>query len=273
MAEVKRLTFKVKGEFITSLAREKVYQEGDMKYAVKLLLSCMEGTDLPERELRQMAFSIINGEARLKGTYPEADYGFEYLKEIDGRYNLSEHLARLHEKYESAKAEAGKMTEWYNIAMEHVPDYRWDDVFVKTGQKKEESFFGNSLLDSFMQRVTEDSEHSTGDYGWLEPNGTFHDVEWGEHQEWAQNYIEGKHPEFEEDADMQMKCGVGLIGAGDWLVERGWVLMHNPSQGIAFPTRNPVGMFTKAQKEFLYDYYMERNCENKANEIYMNEED
>ena len=55
---------------------------------------------------------------------------------------------------------------------------------------------------------------------------------------------------------------------GDWLVERGWVLLHNPSQGIAFPTRNPAKRYTKAQKEFLYDYYMERKCQKEANAVY-----
>ena len=69
MAEARNLSFRVEGEFITRLAREKVYLEGDMAYAMQLLLPCMDGTDLEEFELRQMAFSIINGEARLKGTY------------------------------------------------------------------------------------------------------------------------------------------------------------------------------------------------------------
>lgn len=62
------------------------------------------------------------------------------------------------------------------------------------------------------------------------------------------------------------------LGAGDWLVERGWVLLHNPSQGIAFPTKNPVKEYTKAQKEFLYDYYMERDCKKEANAIWQEDE-
>ena len=55
---------------------------------------------------------------------------------------------------------------------------------------------------------------------------------------------------------------------GDYLVERGWVLMHNISQGLAFPTRNPLKPYTKAQKEFLYDYYIERGKEAEANAIW-----
>lgn len=74
------------------------------------------------------------------------------------------------------------------------------------------------------------------------------------------------------DIDLQTKCNVGLIGAGDWLVERGWVLLHNPSRGIAFPTKNPVKEYTKAQKEFLYDYYMERDCKKEANAIWQEDE-
>lgn len=99
-------------------------------------------------------------------------------------------------------------------------------------------------------------------------------MEWGAHQEWAQNYMSEKFPEeaMNGDIDLQTKCNVGLIGAGDWLVERGWVLLHNPSRGIAFPTKNPVKEYTKAQKEFLYDYYMERDCKKEANAIWQEDE-
>lgn len=46
------------------------------------------------------------------------------------------------------------------------------------------------------------------------------------------------------------------------------VIFYNPSQGIAFSTRNPVKEYTKAQKEFLYDYYMERGKETEANKVW-----
>lgn len=125
-----------------------------------------------------------------------------------------------------------------------------------------------------MKRMMDEERHTTEDYGWLEPDGTFHGVEWGAHQEWAQNYMSEKFPEeaMNGDIDLQIKCNVGLIGAGDWLVERGWVLLHNPSRGIAFPTKNPVKEYTKAQKEFLYDYYMERDCKKEANAIWQEDE-
>ena len=46
------------------------------------------------------------------------------------------------------------------------------------------------------------------------------------------------------------------------------VLLHNPFQGIAEVKCDPVRRLTDAQKEFLYDYYIERNEHKKANAIY-----
>lgn len=46
------------------------------------------------------------------------------------------------------------------------------------------------------------------------------------------------------------------------------IIAYNPSQGIAFSTKNPVKGYTKAQKEFLYDYYMERGKETEANKVW-----
>lgn len=54
-------------------------------------------------------------------------------------------------------------------------------------------------------------------------------------------------------------------------MEHGWILLHSPSQGIAVPTRNPLKRYTKAQQEFLYDYYMERGKEKEANAVYEEE--
>lgn len=114
-------------------------------------------------------------------------------------------------------------------------------------------------LDSYMKRMLDTEEHTTEDYGWLEPSGKFHAVEWGEHQKWAYEYL--KRSSTEEKMPV-------LYEAGDVLTKKGWVLLHNPAQGVAMATINPRRDYTKAQKEFLFSYYMERNCEKEANEIW-----
>ena len=155
--------------------------------------------------------------------------------------------------------------------MEYVPEYARNQGLEEIGQPKE-SRYEDDALDSFMKRMLEEEEHSTGDYGWLEPDGTFHEVDWGNHQIFAEKYIRENMTE-----DDWIAAGVHLPGQfksdnlhsfGDYLVERGWVLLHNPSQGIAIPTKNAVKRYTKAQKEFLYDYYMERGKETEANAVY-----
>ena len=161
------------------------------------------------------------------------------------------------------------MIERWDVAMEHISESTQREIRKELGEETAEDR-QQDALDSLMERMMDEENHTTEDYGWLEPDGTFHGAEWGEHQEWAQNYMNEKLPEeaMDRDIDLQTKCNVGLIGAGDWLVERGWVLLHNPSRGIAFPTKNPVKEYTKAQKEFLYDYYMERDCKKEANAIW-----
>lgn len=75
----------------------------------------------------------------------------------------------------------------------------------------------------------------------------------------------------EINASGMVKNSPDVIGAADYLVRRGWVLLHNPQQGIAIPTRDITREYTKAQKEFLYDYYMERDCKEEANAIWQDE--
>lgn len=279
--------FDVCGEFITRLVREQFfYNNIGYEKAMELFLSCMEGTERSEKQLVRLAEDVLLGRAALAGNTADNTYHMEIYDpdeqpEVPDCFNVFKVIARLKGELEGAKKELRKMEEWYAVAMEHVPEYRYNDVLLETGQISESpsknkrfrnSDFGNSLLNSYMERMMDEEEHSTEDYGWLEPNGTFHEVAWGRHQEWAIEYVEENFPEEYDKISMQSNTGTGLIGEGDWLVERGWVLLHSPSQGIAQPTRNPVKRYTKAQQEFLYEYYMERGKEKEANAVYKDDE-
>ena len=135
-----------------------------------------------------------------------------------------------------------------------------EKLFVNMEEERESA--GSTLLDSFIKRMKSETDD---DYGWLEPNGTFHPVEFGEHESWAKDHVaEFYRDEHEEKRKEARK----YILYGDFLTDRGWVLLHNPSQGIAIPTTSPGKRYTKAQKEFLYQYFIDRNCEKEANEIW-----
>ena len=104
---------------------------------------------------------------------------------------------------------------------------------------------------------------TTGDYGWLDPAGNFYEAAWGQHQTWAEEHIK-KMPLWDQ---LSLKERIWADGMGDVLMRHGWVLLHNPSHGLAFPTKKPEWRYTRAQADFLYGYYIERNEHDKANAI------
>lgn len=280
---VKTVTFSVEGEFITRLAREWMFCEGrEFEKVMDLLLSCMGGTEMSEKELRRRAEDVLIGRAEFsgntaKGTFCMTAYDANEQPDIPERFNIFCRYSEEIRKRKKAEKEKGMYMEWYEVAMEYVPESLKNEVRRETGQPIE-SRYGLDLLDGFMERMLDEEKHSTEDYGWLAPDGTFYEVEWGNHQEWANNYLKEHLSEEEQKAALieinvsgMAKSGTDIIGAADYLVRRGWVLLHNPSQGIAVPTRNPLKRYTKAQQEFLYDYYMERGKEKEANAVYEEE--
>lgn len=280
MLEERTISFDIHGEFITQMAKEWFFVENrGYDKVMELLLSCMEGTEQSEKELKRLAEDILLGRAALVGSTRDSTYHMEVYEPDEQPaqpewFNVFRKMSDLMSRLKDTEKELQKMQGWYAVAMEHVPEYRRNDVLKETDQPVE-SRYGNSMLSGFMERMMDEEEHTTEDYGWLEPNGTFHEVEWGEHQGWAEQYVRDNMSEEEwllagvhSDGQFKTDC---YNTFGDFLVEKGWVLLHSPSQGIAQPTRNPVKHYTKAQKEFLYDYYMERGKEAEANAVYEEE--
>ena len=61
-------------------------------------------------------------------------------------------------------------------------------------------------------------------YGWLSPAGRFYPVDWGQHDSWAWEHIR----ELVDSESLTMKERISSAGMGDVLMNRGWVLLHNP---------------------------------------------
>jgi hypothetical protein len=121
---------------------------------------------------------------------------------------------------------------------------------VIRGRKK---IVGRSITD-FQDKEKSETQQ---EYGWLSPNGKFYPVEFGGHQSWASQYLLKEGDLKEEDP-----C------AGDILIERGWILLHNPCLNNIQVTKSNKN-YTKKQKDFLYDYFIKYGMGNKANEIIM----
>ena len=92
--------------------------------------------------------------------------------------------------------------------------------------------------------------------------------EFGEHEVLAGDIVNKK---FEKDAFLlanRKRCDNGEVvfnTIGDYLVDRGWVLIDNPLRyGEDKVTHNYRKPYTKAQREYLYDYFYNRGSKEYA---------
>lgn len=276
---VRRISFDIHGEFITQLAREWFYTgEKSHEKVIEILMDSMTGTDTPEAQIRRYAEDILLGRADLKGSTAAGTYHLEtYEPGEEEQMPQSMNIWKEVERRKKAEKDLRRMIERWDVAMDHISESTQREIRKELGEETAEDR-QQDALGSFMKRMMDEEDHTTEDYGWLEPNGTFHAVEWGNHQEWANDYLDKNLTQEERFAAMveinasgMVKSSTDVIGAADYLVRRGWVLLHNPQQGIAIPTRDITREYTKAQKEFLYDYYMERDCKEEANAIWQDE--
>lgn len=153
---------------------------------------------------------------------------------------------------------------WYSLVkrgdimgkfLQQCADDAWD---VIQGRKK---VVGNKVVE-----VTDDTEGKEIEYGWLEPSGKFHIVEFGKHQAWASKYISDLY--YEGKISYEESNLSNGQDSGDVLVNRGWVLIHNPSQRNIKITRDLSKRLTKAQADYLYDFLRKHGKEKEANELY-----
>ena len=63
--------------------------------------------------------------------------------------------------------------------LQEFADDAWE---VVQGRKK---IVDNKIVES----TDSDAEKNEGEYGWLDPSGEFHAVEFGKHQTWAAKYL------------------------------------------------------------------------------------
>lgn len=258
------LQFNVDGEFITDLSREWFYVEGKgYDKCMDLLESSMHGTDETKEQIIRHAEDLLLGRAALKGNTGDGTYHLEiYSPENEKKMPEDMNVWKIVGEQKKVKDELDKYKRRWEVTMKMIPRYLKEEIGIELDEDLTESEpqpVVSRTLDNYMKRMLDTEEHTTEDYGWLEPNGKFHAVEWGDHQKWAYEYLK---------SNLKKEELPKLYEAGDELTKEGWVLLHNPTQGIAMTTKNPCKDYTKAQKEFLFEYYMERNCEKEANDIW-----
>lgn len=187
---VRRISFDIHGEFITQLAREWFYTgEKSHEKVIEILMDSMTGTDTPEAQIRRYAEDILLGRAALKGSTAAGTYHLEtYEPGEEEQMPQSMNIWKEVERRKKAEKDLRRMIERWDVAMDHISESTQRAIRKELGEETAEDR-QQDALDSFMARMMDEEEHTTEDYGWLEPDGTFYGVEWGAHQEWAQNYM------------------------------------------------------------------------------------
>ena len=254
--EKKRVSFTVTGAFVTKTAREWFWEEGKPWEKVEeFLLACMCGTDKSREELVALARDVVLGRAKFIGDTADGSYA---MVTDDGEYAIKA-AGKLLKRLKDEKEERRDL----EIRLENLVDRIADeDCEWLLEERKPPEADMSPLLSSFLEQRRIENEHEDN-YGWLEPNGEFHPVEFAEHQGWAGQYIREKRPDLEKEFRDWGK-GVPFNSAGDFLVSKGWVLLHNPGMGVAFVTPEEGARPTKAQREFLFGYYTDRGRHDMA---------
>lgn len=293
-----KLHFSIEGEFITKFAREKLFAEKDLDAAICILRSALESDNLDSDEQLMLCLHILHGSASIVGNTGDESYGVVTRDDLDSRpTNLSSIgtlISGMATELKLLKKENSDLHHKISYLAGEISDYELQNInksyYEDTG---EPMFYGmdasisanqpdNNVMDerlgSFLEQRRRENEAMKNngelecDYGWLEPNGTWHPVKWGEHARWAHDWLE-EHMPYDKNPKMYWRKDENgdrrSIVNGDVLVySLNWILLDSPWQGLARVVRNPAREMTRAQKEFLYDYYIKRNRHEEAGALY-----
>ena len=282
------LTFSLQGSLITNMAHEKLFQEHDLKAAISLLTNSLQTDQLTPNEITMLALQILNGDADITGTYPEADYGVEFHENTDENNcsleNITNVIAQINDKLDTMKNNYDELLKQYLFICSELSPAELDDINARYYQEHESSLFPDTAapdchefnganIKSFLnQKIREKDFECDNDYGWLSPDGTYYPVEWSMHEKWATDYLNENYP-FRDNPSIYWKTNPDgskqSISGGDVLIHSlHWVLIDNPYQGEGNPHYDIAYGLTKHQKEFLYDYFISQDRHADANALY-----
>ena len=271
---------------IMQIAREQFYENHNITSAMKMLMDLTNCDELAKEEQKSLCLDILMYKKDIVGVYPREE--IKIIECTEKPFDFFNALDKLTQKFKTQEKEYNSILQKFLFLCEKTDDRLLerlnDSYYFETGEYLFDKDFGkepefmktikepeyDEVLEcktykrstkedeSYIKRMTDTVQHSTEDYGWLSPNGEFFEADWGHHNEWAREYLEKNDSEY--DDVRSDKCT-------DRLIELHWVLLDNPCGGIATPKYGEFGM-TKAQKEFLYNYYIERNLKDEANDIW-----
>lgn len=103
------------------------------------------------------------------------------------------------------------------------------------------------------------------EFGWLSPSGVFTESPFGKHEESAEEICKahGFLEEYQEWRRDPKNTHLSLLYRDFLMEKKGYALIHNPSGDGGYVVTSRVKL-TKAQREFLYDYFLSMGDRFKA---------
>lgn len=265
------LSFSVSGDFITSYARERLYENNDLCGAVHLLLGSLQTDEISLGDRILLAIEILEGKKAITGVYPSDNYRVEDVS-TDSIHSIQEWQNKLLEKL---KVQQTLIQEFQDKlccigeAISHSAlrdiNYSWRNDYDHDEDLFEDPWETSSNLDNVSTDETLNhfsQDEDTEDYGWLDTSGIFYPVDWGHHAEFAYMQLV---------ASKDISVDTAYEKAEDMLIDRGWVLLHSPGLGDAVVSDNKNIRKTKAQREFLFNYFTDR-CKPSLAKKYLDDE-
>lgn len=295
MQETRKLSLSITGEFITKTARE-MLRDNKLASALELLMNCLVTDEAPKLQILGLALAILNGDYELQGTYPGSDYGDVKTDQHGQARGLMDYQECLLKKLDELETENQKLTQKLVFMQEYLDENdvlfdrrefedaykcefdenfyeRTDDEIDAEGAlrvlstwdaaQSDKADIPPSPVEDMLDRLRSGSED---DYGWLFPDGTFYPVDFGEHTKWAIDYLTEHDPEYQQ----KVLTGETRFDLATDTLEKQFkaVLLHNPQWGVARISDETANRLTKAQREWLFDYYTKRNQPTLANKLY-----
>ena len=195
-------------------------------------------------------------------TYHRADWvwhGFSYQKE-DGSY--SEPLTK-NKICEREINEEALMVCYNNFNEGILPNGENEELFLTPSEKEdiELTKLKQEAVKSFKNNKQRFSEAQTkdntldNDYGFITPMGDFISGDWGYHEETAFKILLANNWE-DEFVKWDGENGNSRL-ARDFLIDqKNYCLIHSPAQNGIIVTYNKL---TKHQRNYLFDYFAQRN--------------
>ena len=268
------LHFTIEGSFITNFAREKLYKENNFNGAIDILMNCLMTDSLTKDEIYNRALAILDGTKCLAGTYPYADYGL--YDEEEPRHMLKDYFVRQQDTIDQLKREKDKLLYQYlELCDKNTSEQEPDGMICDETELDKLKAEGKHFIIAYEGNRFSEARKFNDLYGFIEPDGTFHQVDWAKHEIWARDYVDAHYGFDDNSANLYSRI---VDGKTKWLCytdilvyKLHWVLLDSPSQCLPNPTFDETYGLKKKKKEVLFDFYMATRQNDKANKLYADE--